>query len=410
MVLSKLALVAGVANAREAFMPKASTKDGKKVLRLPLYKRDQSAGEKIWRRKFADYVLSPKSHDLSASAPVTIQDFQNAQYFGAVAVGSPPVSFQVVYDTGSSNLWIPSKDCAKCSGKTLYDRDGSKSYVKNGTKFHIEYGSGPVDGFLSMDDLNLGDDEELKLKGYTFAEITDVSGLGMAYSVGRFDGILGLGWDDISIDGIPTVLTQLIKNKVIDQPVFSFFLGQENGQAGELLLGGVDKDDYTGEMTYIPVTQTGYWEIGMASVAVNGKVIGDGKASAIVDSGTSLLTGPKDAVAELAKEVGAYNILGKYIVSCASVQGKDLTFELRASGGKTVKFSVEDYVIPAFLGQCLLAVMPLDVPSPRGPLWILGDVFMRKYYTTFDYGKKAVGVALAKKKSDQKVQEDQIYV
>ena len=58
----------------------------------------------------------------------------------------------MIFDTGSSNLWIPSTDCTNCGLlKSKYDSSKSSTYVANGTAFDIEYGSGPVSGHLSED-------------------------------------------------------------------------------------------------------------------------------------------------------------------------------------------------------------------------------------------------------------------
>jgi len=114
--------------------------------------------------------------------------------------------------------------------------------------------------------------------------------------------------------------------------------------------------------------------------------------SAIVDSGTSILTGPSDVVKQIAESIGAKQLVpNEYMVDCkASLPNMDFTIN-----GNVYTLTPADYLIPDG-DMCLFGMMGLDVPRPAGPLWILGDVFMRKYYTVFDAANQRVGFALAK--------------
>jgi hypothetical protein len=69
--------------------------------------------------------------------------------------------------------------------------------------------------------------------------------------LGKFDGILGLGFTSISIDGTTTPFENLIKQNKLDQPLFSFYLG-DNGP-GELTFGGYDSSKFIGELQYVKV-------------------------------------------------------------------------------------------------------------------------------------------------------------
>jgi len=82
----------------------------------------------------------------------------DAQYYGEVDIGSPAQTFKVILDTGSSNLWVPSSTCKSiaCILHKRYNHAKSSSYVANGTNFNITYGSGAVDGFWSIENVNLG--------------------------------------------------------------------------------------------------------------------------------------------------------------------------------------------------------------------------------------------------------------
>lgn len=329
---------------------------------------------------------------LKDSESVVIKDYANAQYFGVVEIGTPPQSFEVIFDTGSSNLWVPKVGCTHCglpfiSHKSKYDDSKSSTYEADGEDFEIMYGSGSVKGFFSKDQVTLAQD--ITIDEVEFAEITDAGGLGMAYSVGKFDGILGLGFTSISVGGVPTVFEEAIKQNKVDQPIFAFYLG--DNRDGELTFGGYDSSKFEGDLEYVKLESATYWEITLDAIAA-GDYKTDESTTAIVDSGTSLITGPKAEVAKLAQSMGATaNFMGEYTIDCAKVP--DLPDVVWTIGGKEYTIPGPATVIQA-QSTCLFAFMPLDIPT--GPKWILGDVFMRQYYTVFNYLDQTVGFAKAK--------------
>lgn len=130
-----------------------------------------------------------------------------------------------------------------------------------------------------------------------------------------------------------------------------------------------------------------YWQISVDNIS-----IGDyksGKTNGIVDSGTSLITGPSAEIEKIAASVGATkSIIGQYTIDCAKVPNlPDLEFNIN---GKPWAVPGKNLVMQSG-GTCLFAMMGMDIP--KGPQWILGDVFMRKFYTVFDYGNARVGFA-----------------
>jgi saccharopepsin len=131
--------------------------------------------------------------------------------FAEISLGTPEQEFKVVLDTGSSNLWVPSQQCTSiaCFLHKKYDSSASSSYKANGSEFEIRYGSGSLSGIVSTDTLLFGG---LKIKNQLFAEATEEPGL--AFAFGRFDGILGLGYDTISVNHIPPPFYELINQKV----------------------------------------------------------------------------------------------------------------------------------------------------------------------------------------------------
>lgn len=152
-----------------------------------------------------------------------------------------------------------------------------------------------MSGFVSQDTFRIGD---LTVKNQLFAEATSEPGL--AFAFGRFDGIMGLGYDTISVNKIPPPFYNMISQDLIDKPVFAFYLSDTNGGGddSEVIFGGIDERHYKGKMVKIPLRRKAYWEVDLDMITFGDASAELDKTGAILDTGTSLIALPS-TLAEL---------------------------------------------------------------------------------------------------------------
>lgn len=324
-------------------------------------------------------------------------NFQDASYYGPITIGTPPQTFDVIFDTGSSNLWIPSKKCSifniACHKHKQYDSTKSSTYVADGRPFEIYYGTGSMSGFVSKDKVCVSG---VCVNGQGFAEA--VREPGMIFVNAQFDGILGMGFSSISQDNLPTVFDNMITQGQVEAPVFSFYLNRdvEDPNGGKLVLGGSDSSLYTGNLHYTDLSAATYWQIKM-----DGMTLGEfecdvacvGGCQAILDTGTSLIAGPTKEVFGIYKFLGAFvdQQSGLAFVECETMDKlPSITFSF---GGQNYELEAKDYIQKVSDGQqeiCLVGFM-----GGSEDLYILGDVFLGRYYSEYDVGNKRVGLAQA---------------
>lgn len=300
------------------------------------------------------------------------------EYYGAITLGTPPQKFTVDFDTGSSNLLIPSTKCTNTMCKQhnqLYDHSKSSTYIKNGTTITLGYGSGEVKGFASEDDMSICG---ATIDDLTFTEATFMSG---TFSDKQVDGLAGLAFPQIAEQHIPPFLDKMWEQGLLENFAFSFYLTESEGV---LVLGGEDSKYRKGAYSYHDVISDSYWVVEMNGISVGSKSLGlcsSQSCAAIIDSGTSLIAGPQAAVSKIIKQIGTVPTNCKNLASLPTV-----SFDL---AGTAMTLTGADYVIKdPDTGKCMLGIQAISQD-----MWILGDVFMRKYYIYFDRENNRIGFA-----------------
>ncbi|XP_075396457.1 chymosin-like [Tenrec ecaudatus] len=316
----------------------------------------------------------------------TLTNYLDCQYFGKISIGTPPQEFTVVFDTGSSDLWVPSIYCSSeaCQNHHRFDPSKSSTFQNMDQPLSIQYGTGSMQGFLGYDTVTVSDIvDPHQTVGLSTQEPGDV------FTYSEFDGILGLAYPSLASEYSVPVFDNMMSRHLVAQDLFSVYMSR-NGQGSMLTLGAIDSSYYTGSLHWVPVTVQEYWQFTVDSITVDGVVVAcDGGCQAILDTGTSLLVGPGSDILNIQKVIGATEgQYGEFDINCGSL-----------SSMPTVVFHIhgQQYPLPpsAYTNQDEDACTSGFQGDNSSQQWILGDVFIREYFSVFDRANNRLGLAKA---------------
>ncbi|XP_020785307.2 pepsin A-like [Boleophthalmus pectinirostris] len=358
--------------------------------RMPLIKGKTARERLMEKGKWDEYRRKHPYNPMVKFLLTGVESMTNdadLSYYGVVSIGTPPQSFIVIFDTGSSNLWVPSIYCTTskaCLNHNLFNPSLSSTFVWGSQSLSIQYGTGSMTGYLGSDVVEVG--------GITVSNQV----FGLSHTEAEFmaemtaDGILGLAFQSIAADNVVPVFKNMVAQGLLGQPLFSVYLSSNDQKGSEVIFGGIDVSYYTGSIYWIPLSSATYWQINMDSVTINGQIVAcAGGCQAIIDTGTSLIVGPNTDINNINSWLGAsLNQYGEAVVNCQNIQSlPDVTFTLNG-----ISFSVP---ASGYITQSYSSCYTGFGQGGTEPLWILGDVFIREYYAIFDIQNQYIGLAQA---------------
>lgn len=377
---------------------------------INLRKRSDGAARVVSMETQRRTVTDPHKRDqLRRRGTVTASlDNEETLYFINATLGTPAQSLRLHLDTGSSDLWVNTDSSSLCSEKSqpcayagTYNANSSSTYEYLGSWFNITYvdGSGAAGDYVT-DKITVG---ETTLTDFQF---------GVGYTSSSSQGILGIGYpvNEVQVgrarlssyDNLPA---KMASNGTIASNAYSLWLNDLDSNTGQILFGGVDTDQFTGELYTLPVQPEGsiYAEflITLTGVSLGGTTIADNQALAVLlDSGSSLTYLPDSMVETIYKQVSAKYDSSEEVayIACSaattdtsldfnftepviSVTMNELVLDLYTSSGKRPRFSDGTEA-------CMFGIAPAGTGS-----MVLGDTFLRSAYVVYDVANNEISLA-----------------
>ncbi|KAI8910622.1 aspartic peptidase domain-containing protein [Powellomyces hirtus] len=373
------------------------------------------------RRSMGSSKHANKRRQLTQLSPSLTATYNNYDclYYTNIQLGTPGQWFSVIIDTGSSDLWVPSKKCTTCGTRKRYDPTLSKTAYQLGIPITTYYGIGAASGTIIADTARFGN---LVVNQQVFIQSDKNTNI----QAEHVDGLIGLSFSSLSwansvvpdhLVGKSSLIENLFRSGKIAKPVFGIWLDRyvswsatpDSVVGGELAIGGSvgNTARYTGPITWLGVpSYANWWTVQWDGIAgpdgINLRPPGR-NIRGLVDTGTALILVDYAVAEKLNKFMGAYGtgIRGLWAIDCNSVAKSNVQFTITLQGNK---FTLTGADLPS-------RVWPDDPNTCYAPFqskqnvdaqnnWLLGDVFLRKFYQIYDYNysggwKPRVGLALA---------------
>eukprot|EP00759_Apiculatamorpha_spiralis_P036630 PhF_6_TR3679/c0_g1_i2/m.5222 len=334
-------------------------------------------------------------------------------YVGNVSIGTPAQTFRVVMDTGSSNLWVPDSTCTdyttspSCKVQKKYYNKSSSTFQSScgllSCSLYLPYGSGTVMGTLSRDTVSVGG---VSLPSTAFGRVYAEPGPLDQWGAPYFDGIMGLAYPIIAmpfLSFLPGPFDEMMTRKLIPNDLFAVYLSaNENDTSSYVAYGSVPTGNYQGKLIEVPQNsmqpELGYWCVSVNAIKVGGTVQPSTSGIiGVVDTGTSLIAGPPAVVNPIIAQINAST-------DCSNLGSlPDLAFTIALANGESQDFVLtpQQYTYRVSFkdgtpDQCQCGLFAFDAGEGMLPLWILGDPFIRTYFTVFNRGTNTVSFAKAK--------------
>ncbi|KAF9225113.1 acid protease [Gyrodon lividus] len=306
------------------------------------------------------------------------------RWFGTISIGTPPRNFDVMFDTGSSDLLLPGIQCDNsCHGHVLYDTEASLTSVDMDEPFVLMFAGGDFAfGQKHTDNVTV---VGLTATGQTLGVASHYS-QGLQFGDFPADGLLGMGFEAISVYNQSPFFQTLVTQGQVDEPVFALSFA---APGPELYLGGTNRDMYTGDFTWAPVIQQGFWEVTMNDVVCNGQSVLTGVV-AVIDTGTTIIHAPPSDVATFYAAIGGIPVHNEhryYSFPCDAVPSVSFTI-----GGTSFPIPPEIFnqgiLSESHPSQCVGVIAAANIPN-----WTIGSSFLSSVYTAFDFHNARVGFA-----------------
>jgi len=346
---------------------------------------------------------------LRGAGLVTLEERRHT-YFGPLQIGGQELN--VVFDTGSANLVVPSSECessgckggahhrfnanASTSGFFVSD-DGKRKDHVTARHFSVTYASAKASGVAFQDRICVDSqqggsgvcatDTKFLLAEWESDDFADLA----------FDGILGLAPDGrLSAGQGFSLLDELVRQGQLSQRMFALYLSASGDETGQLTFGGYDEQRAGQGLTWLEVVAGGgTWEVLLQSISVNGTnkashLCSRGRCTAVIDSGCPQIAVPKGVAAELARQLGFVGT--KLECTHPKLALPNIGFML---GGRNFEVSPVDYVevSPTNPESCQLRFSELSSDAAGAQTFVLGHPFLQRHYSVYDQDGLRVGLA-----------------